>query len=232
CDHELFAISQNLYAPISWLDTLIPPRLKMLTNPYKETPYYYFDAGGVESMYDFATDKKDAADKIGIISTKGGPAVARKETNIRNTYNILPSAAFMQAYNALFARHKEDIQRYFNLSITYSGDPQILIYTPGCFYIRHSDNCAEILKDGKLTGFKPVAPQRVLTTVLFLNGDFTGGELVFDFFCDKEGNPVTIAPQAGKMISFFSNPYYSHSVRSVTQGTRISVAQWHRAVLH
>ena len=240
--HKLTQISDKVYAPIEWLDTLIPNELRLLANPYKEFPFTYFNVDcDTDALLQFVKNEKANADKIGIISTQEGLVLPKLEKEIRNTYNLLPNEKFQTLYNEIFLSHKQHIEDFFNVSIVGSGDPQILIYTPGCFYIRHSDNCTELFKDDKLIGFKPVASHRVITTVLFLNScvpktpeadQYLGGELQFDFFSDTKGNAITLAPQKGYMISFFSNPYYSHSVCEVKEGTRVSVAQWHRAIAH
>ncbi len=240
---ELTRISDKIYAPIKWLDTLVPVELKLLPNPYHEYPYRYFDTqADVNGLYEYVKRYKDEADRIGVISTEEGIVQPKTKSGIRNTYNLLPDENFLEEYTELFLRHKEDMERFFNVSIVQSGDPQILIYTPGCFYIRHSDNCTELLSDGKLAGFKPVASHRVVTTVLFLSDcvekvcdaqkEYSGGELRFDFLCDEHRRCVTVAPKKGFMISFLSNPYFSHSVLKVKEGLRISVAQWHRAIAH
>ena len=240
--HNLTRISEEVYAPIEWLDTLIPQQLRLLPNPYKKLPYLYFQTSlSTAPLYKNVMAQKSRADKIGIISTQDGIVRAKTKKDIRNTYNLTPDDDFMQHYGQIFAAHKASIEEFFNVSIIASGDPQILIYTPGCFYIRHSDNCTELFEDDTLVGFKPVASHRVVTTVLFLNScaskdpkknEYSGGELSFDFFQDKEGKVVTLLPQGGYMISFLSNPYYSHSVHTIKEGIRISVAQWHRAIAH
>ena len=67
-------------------------------------------------------------------------------------------------------------------------------------------------------GFKCVAPERKLTTVLFGTSHesnteggeegFSGGELLFNYLFDKDENMVTLKPRAGDMIVFPSNPYF------------------------
>jgi len=57
--------------------------------------------------------------------------------------------------------------------------------------------------------------------------EFSGGELVFDFLYDEQQENIKLRPKMGDLVSFFSNPYFSHSVKEVKDGLRISVAQWH-----
>lgn len=61
---------------------------------------------------------------------------------------------------------------------------------------------------------------------------FSGGELVFNFLYDKHGNNIEIKPTAGQLIVFLSNPYFTHEVKNVTKGRRISLVQWHNTILN
>jgi SM-20-related protein len=38
-----------------------------------------------------------------------------------------------------------------------------------------------------------------------------------------------LRPEAGDMVVFFSNPYFSHEVLPVKEGYRLSLVQWHNA---
>jgi predicted 2-oxoglutarate/Fe(II)-dependent dioxygenase YbiX len=88
--------------------------------------------------------------------------------------------------------------------------------------------------------FYTIAPQRKLTTVLFTTSHskhiedpyhFSGGELLFNYLFDKDGNTIKFEPKAGDMIIFPSNPYFSHEVLRVQQGYRLTLVQWHDAII-
>jgi SM-20-related protein len=64
-----------------------------------------------------------------------------------------------------------------------------------------------------------------------VEGCFSGGELLFNYLMDEEGHTITLRPQAGDMIVFLSNPYFSHEVLPVTDGFRLTLVQWHNALL-
>lgn len=240
---ELTQVSNKIYSPKAWLDNLVPQEMKIYPNPYYDYPFIYenidFDFSG---MKDFISVHEDESKKIGIISTDDGLILPKKNTEIRNTYNIIPDDNFLSEYNRFFESQKEKIERFFNVSLMQSIEPQILIYKDGCFYKRHSDNCSEIVDiNSQLVEFKPVAPARVVTTVLFITSnkkspendfEFSGGELQFDFLYDDKLRKVSIKPQEGDFVSFLSNPYFSHSVKKVKKGTRISIVQWHNAIVH
>ena len=136
--------------------------------------------------------------------------------------------------------HKLDIEKFFNLCITTSTDIQALEYTKGSFYKQHSDDSSVLLKDDEVIGFLPVALERKITSVLFTTNhsdivsknNFSGGELVFNYLYDEEGKTIQIKPKAGDMIVFFSNPYFTHEVLEVKKGYRVSLVQWHDAIMN
>lgn len=235
-------ISNELFIPLEWLDSKVPTELKILPNPYNDYPFILKNINHDYSlMKDFVSNHEKELKKIGIISTDDGAIIPKRNTKIRNTYNIIPNKSFIDDYNRIFESQKESIERFFNVSLMQSIDPQILIYKDGCFYKTHSDNCSEIVDgNGELVEYKLVAPARVVTTVLFISNctkedgefNFDGGELEFDFLYDKQFKKFSFKPKEGDFISFLSNPYFSHNVKEVISGTRISVVQWHNAIVH
>ena len=104
----------------------------------------------------------------------------------------------------------------------------------------HSDDSSMMYKNNELIGFTPVAKQRKISTVLFTtsydktisDNTFIGGELLFNFLYDIDGNEVKIKPKAGDMVVFLSNPYFTHEVLKVIDGKRISLVQWHNAIIN
>ncbi len=97
-----------------------------------------------------------------------------------------------------------------------------------------------VSKSSKIIGFKQVAPQRKITTLLFVSEqveevstayEFSGGSLLFNYFSGEDGKVVTLRPKMGSLIVFGSNPIYTHEVQPVTDGRRVTIAQWHDALL-
>lgn len=144
-------------------------------------------------------------------------------------------------YQTRFQEYQSQIEEYFNIAITLSTTVQALEYTKGGFYIQHADDSNAIIdKNKNITAFTPVAPERKISTVLFAtsysdliqsNRTFQGGELVFNFLKDKDGKTVEFKADAGDMIIFPSNPYFSHEVKEVKEGYRLTLVQWHNAIL-
>ena len=138
-------------------------------------------------------------------------------------------------------KYKSAIEAYFSVGLTVSTNVQVLEYKTGYFYIKHANDSNEMIdKNKKTIGFKLVAPQRKISTVLFATShesqtfnksqNFSGGELLFNYLFDVEGEAVMINPEAGDMSVFPSNPYFSHEVLPVEEGYRLTLVQWHDAI--
>lgn len=62
---------------------------------------------------------------------------------------------------------------------------------------------------------------RVLSSVMYLNDDYSGGEIEFI------NSGVKIKPEAGSIIFFPSNFLYVHEVHPITDGFRYSMPHWY-----
>jgi len=144
-------------------------------------------------------------------------------------------------YAEQFAKHRVEIEAYFTVALATSTKVQVLEYTKGYFYMKHADDSSELVNKAKETvGFKVVAAQRKLSSVLFMTNheshvkgneeSFGGGELLFNYLYDSEGKMMKIEAKAGDMIVFPSHPYFSHEVLPVTKGHRLTLVQWHDTI--
>lgn len=111
------------------------------------------------------------------------------------------------------------INPFYNITIKDSEIPQILRYEPGGHYQPHVDGQSLWqTPDGDVIWRK--STDRDLSTVIFLNDDFTGGEFVFPEF------RLRIKPEPGLLICFPSTYEYLHAVEPVTTGVRYSIVNW------
>jgi SM-20-related protein len=210
---------------------------KRFPNPYHDFPYMVIP--GVLSPDECrAITFAALSDKESVRAQLRGRSL---DTAIRKTDIHTLSSQHRAIYDSRYENIKGEIEDFFALSLSNSTDVQVLGYESGSFYLRHSDDSSE-LRDtqGKTIGFRTVAPERKLTTVLFTtsytpnptdNDHFSGGELLFNYLCDLHGNTITLRPEAGDMVVFLSNPYFSHEVLPVQKGFRLSLVQWHNALL-
>jgi hypothetical protein len=84
---------------------------------------------------------------------------------------------------------------------------QLVRYEKGNMFHKHFDDCAEF--------------PRVLSVSMFLNDDYSGGDLVFEHF------DLRIVPKAGKVVFFGSSYPYMHSVSPITRGIRYAAVKWY-----
>lgn len=113
------------------------------------------------------------------------------------------------------------INPFYDLVIRDSEVPQFLYYEKGGHYKPHYD--AEAIwtnPDGTQQWKKTI--DRDISTVLFLNDDFEGGEFVFPKY------RIRIRPEPGLLVAFPSTHHYLHGVEPVTSGERIVSVCWMR----
>jgi len=226
-------ISNYVYARDELLTWDIPTA--RLPNPYHDFPYMVLE--GVLSPAECRAITEGAlADNEAVKAELRGKSL---DTAIRKTDIHTLSSEHRVIYDRRFEAVRHEIEEFFALSLTKATDVQVLGYESGSFYIKHSDDASELRdNDGNIVGYRTVAPERKLTTVLFTTSytphptdsdHFSGGELLFNYLCDQHGNTITLRPEAGDMVVFLSNPYFSHEVLPVKEGFRLSLVQWHDA---
>lgn len=242
----MFQISNQVYCDNFLLD--IPIENKLLPNCYKEYPFLlikkFFSKQLTHKIV--RTIKDDQNLELAKIKSLNNNGIVKKKLkqNYRKTNIYKLSQEFSSLYETRFNTLQPKIEEYFNVSLTLGTKIQVLEYKKGFFYKKHADDSNEIIdSNGETVGFHNVAPQRKITTVLFGSSNhsldkeidpysFHGGELLFNYLYDKEGNNLKIKPQAGDMLVFPSNPYFSHEVAEVIAGYRLTLVQWHDAIIH
>lgn len=227
-------ISNYVYARDELLEWDIPT--KRLPNPYHDFPYMVLE--GVLSPSECRAITQSAlSDQDAIAAELRGKSL---DTAIRRTDIHTLSPEHRAIYNRRFEAVRGEIEAFFTLSLAHATDVQVLGYERGSFYLKHSDDSSELRdREGNTIGFHTVAAERKLTTVLFTTSytphptdqdHFSGGELLFNYLCDEQGNMIMLRPEAGDMVVFLSNPYFSHEVLPVKEGYRLSLVQWHNAL--
>ena len=98
--------------------------------------------------------------------------------------------------------------------------PQLLHYGVDGHYMPHCDGESLWKPPGNEPLIWRKSTDRDLSTVLFLNDDFEGGDFVFPEF------RVRVRPEPGMLVCFPSTHEYLHGVEPVTKGTRYSIVNW------
>ncbi len=216
-----------------------------MPNSYYDFPYLIIKNFLAESTCKEITDytTNTSAVELAKVKTRLLNSVVKPsvDESIRKTIHHKLPKNLTRLYDKSFKSHQASIEDFFRLAITSSTKLQTLEYTKGSFYIKHSDDSNELVNEENETiGFVQVAPQRKLSTVLFTTShdkhnssglSFKGGELVFNYLFDADGKQVVFYPEIGDMIVFPSNPIYSHEVLPVDTGYRLTLVQWHNAIV-
>lgn len=223
---------------------------KNLPNPYYDYPFLIIEnfltlleSHSIARAIQQQSNEQKAKVKTKVLDSVVVPRVV--EEIRKTTLHTIPFL-FEELYRERFLSYKKKIEDFFVMGLTHATPLQALAYKKGDFYIKHADDSNEIVdKNGKTVGFSCVAPERKLTTVLFGTShttqalteqastdeySFEGGELVFNYLYDAEQQPVVIYPKAGDMVVFLSNPFFSHEVKPVKSGYRLTLVQWHNAL--
>jgi hypothetical protein len=111
---------------------------------------------------------------------------------------------------------EEQIIPRTGFSIDWYEQPQLLRYKPGGFYAFHSDAYDYFAEEG---GWRKAA-DRDISLLLYLNDEYTGGELEFNRFS------YILRPHAGMLVWFPSDFRYMHMARLVTSGRRYTIVSW------
>jgi len=213
---------------------------KLLPNPYFDYPFIVIKNFFNKELCDEISNSIKKDDDYTDAKVKIENYDNEVDRSLRKTKIYKLEKEHKRLYDKVFKLHQKEIEEYFNLALTTATKVQVLEYTKGSFYVAHSDDSSMIYKDEELIGFKCVANNRKLTTVLFTTSCqeseqqncFTGGELIFNYLYDQNGENIKLKPQAGDMVVFLSNPYFTHEVLEVKSGYRLSLVQWHDAVIN
>lgn len=219
---------------------------RLTPNLYRDYPYLTIDdfleprqCRDIVAYAQKDSDAQHAEVKSTIAGSVVDPSV---DLSIRKAMTHTLPETLLAPYHAQFLRRQKEIEAFFSIALTTATAVQSLAYRRGDFYIRHADDSSEILNTkGKTVGFVQMARHRKLTSVLFAASHcdvaknketcFNGGELVFSYLYERDGTPVTLRPKAGTMVVFPSNPIYSHEVRPVHSGYRLTLVQWHDGII-
>jgi hypothetical protein len=95
--------------------------------------------------------------------------------------------------------------------------------------IKNREDSIHLLRYG-ISGHLPAhqdqgTSSRVLSSVMYLNDNYEGGEIEF------VNSKIKIKPEAGSIIFFPSNFLYVHEVHPITEGQRYSMPHWYHNII-
>ncbi|KAF3855786.1 hypothetical protein F7725_016509 [Dissostichus mawsoni] len=89
----------------------------------------------------------------------------------------------------------------------------------------HVDNCLLVSELNECVKEPPAYTHRDFSAILYLNGDFEGGDFIFTEL-DAKTVTAEVRPQCGRVVGFGAGKENPHGVRAVTKGQRCAVALW------
>ncbi|KAG7467859.1 prolyl 3-hydroxylase 1 [Solea senegalensis] len=89
----------------------------------------------------------------------------------------------------------------------------------------HADNCLLVSELNECVKEPPAYTHRDYSAILYLNGDFEGGDFIFTEL-DAKTVTAEVHPQCGRVVGFGAGKENPHGVRAVTKGQRCALALW------
>lgn len=238
----MLQISNEIYCDDIFKDMYIEN--KILTNPYYDLPFLIvknFLSNKLAMEIVSYTKKSNDYKKAQIIANDSSITEGKLKEEFRKTNIYKLNDTYENIYKKRFEEIKPLIEKHFNLILTNSTDIQVLEYTKGCYYKKHADDSSELVDTkGNTVAFKNVNIERKISSVLFateyndnIDNEFTfnGGELKFNYLYNIKGEQIQFKPSFGDMIIFPSNPIFSHEILKVNDGYRLTLVQWHDAII-
>lgn len=125
-------------------------------------------------------------------------------TSIHEAFELNLHNLFFENFDAV----ERDYMASHSVACEWHDTYGILKYGAGQFFTNHIDDHKDY--------------HRRVSTVYYLNDNYTGGEINFPRF------GITFKPKANQMIVFPSTYVYNHSVSPVIEGERYAVVSWLR----
>jgi prolyl 4-hydroxylase len=122
----------------------------------------------------------------------------------------------------------DKISEMFNIPVVNAEDLQVVRYQPNQYYNEHHDSCCDASVECQ--DFIKRGGQRILTVLIYLNNDFTGGNTYF------KNLDLKIKPEPGDAVVFFPlakgsnkcHPKALHAGMPVDSGEKWVANLWFR----
>jgi len=187
---------------------LVPPGILIIKK--------YLDTAQCEFIVDYAkrqTGEKSTVLGEGVLDS-GQPVTRESAARITEYVDI---AGIKERVNSLMRDiFLHQVQPFYSTEIEWFECPEILRYHRGGHYEPHSD--ADNWNASQRTWSRGM--DRDYSLLLYLNNDFSGGDLDFPHFGFR------IRPQAGMLACFPSDHRYLHAAKPTLSGTRYVLVGW------
>ncbi len=180
---------------------------------------------GIFVKYGAIAPQECAGLLAGLQAAPGDPAAiyatpdssdVREQT--RRARSIAPPAALTEPIERLFSELRPALEDHFHVTLREHEVPHYLLYRRGDFFVPHRDRPRA--RDTDISS-------RKISGVLFLNDDFSGGDLqLYGLITGQRWETVGFScpPAPGLFVAFPSDVL--HEVTPVTGGVRGTVVTW------
>lgn len=181
-----------------------------------------FDQAACEWICKFAKDRKEKKAGVEAVEKSVMPDADQYPKRIDHARDCFTISTFRlepwlgQAFVKLYTDH---VMPFYGVKIESWERPQLLSYEQGGRYDPHCD--------GEIAVRRPGAPKiwrrihhRDVSIILYLNDDFTGGDLRFPEL------EMTIRPKPGLLVAFPSTVDYMHGAEPTESGDRLVMVTW------
>lgn len=152
-------------------------------------------------------------------SNKTGKSEFVVDKQVRDTQLVEMGELFDPIIDLYRQIVKNVINPFYDINVRDSELPQVLKYQVGGHYQPHADG-QSLWKSPEGDILWRKSTDRDLSTVIFLNNDFEGGDFIFPDY------RIRVRPEPGLLVCFPSTHEYLHGVEPVTKGIRYSIVNW------
>ncbi|NND59001.1 MAG: 2OG-Fe(II) oxygenase [Gammaproteobacteria bacterium] len=184
---------------------VLPPGLLVVEN--------LLSPADCQKIVEFAATQPAQASTV---QANGADARAVTPSHARITDYIAPGRLQRPVVELVSNVFRNIAGRHFDATIEWFEQPEILRYRPGGLYKTHAD--AENWNTEQQAWEKRV--DRDLSLLIYLNDDFTGGQLDFPNF------GLRLQPKAGMLVAFPADHRYVHAALPTSTGERYVVVSW------
>lgn len=155
---------------------------------------------------------------LGVHSLKpvAGPTLASELSAGRITEKVDPGPLGGEINELVSRAYANTISAIFQRKFEWVEAPQVLRYEEGGCYGKHADSDTFLPDEGLWQR----SLDRDISLLLYLNDDFSGGDLEFSQFNYR------YSPRQGDLVFFPSDRRYVHQAQAVRWGVRYAIVSW------
>lgn len=211
-------VPDDLTIPPGMVDDIEPLMLDVADLIYVKPNF--LNKEQIQTILNYALDKNTKFLK-GAVEKQSNKAnnkqVVEQNLQSRDVDIIVNTQQIQQQLNKIIKEaYQQELAKRYNVEFNFFETPHILRYQQGGHYVLHND--ADDLDRDKMQPKRGI--DRDFSVLVYLNDDFTGGELDFPW------QNLRVIPEPGMLVAFPSDYRFIHRANPVKSGTRVSIVSW------